>query len=350
MNSNKTEKIEKWDWPTKTKLISRDDINKVLNMSLCIDIVEKTYKYHGTEQVVMPSKITLDTGEFPGVWPEYGGSYNAMPAYIGGNLDISGIKWVWGFDTNYLRGIPYIGATILLNEAHSGEPLAVMDGTLITEMRTGASAGVAAKYLARKDTKIVGVIGAGTEGRMNCRAMASIFGKQLEEIRINDIKEEVALKAAAEMTKELGVPIRATSLKEACIDSDIISTVTTADEPLVKKEWLKKGCTVLSLGSYQELEESIILDADKLVVDSWEQNTHRGELVKLYQDNRITDDNLYATMYDLAAGKTQGRENNDEIICACIIGLGSTDISTAGYLFKNYFDKDDSLSTFIFRK
>jgi len=329
------------------KLISKDDVRKVLGMKKSIELVEKVYEAHGHNEVNMPAKITLDTGE-GNDWPPYGGSYNAMPAYIGRDIDISGIKWVWGFNDNYKKGIPYIGGIIILNEARTGEILAIMDGSYITDIRTGASAGVASKYLARKDSRIAGIIGAGVQGRMNAKAIAEVC--DLKEIKVSDIRWEAAVKCAEELNGELGVkvtPVRTN--EECCTGSDIIITVTIADEPLVMMDWLKKGCTVLSLGSFQELDENIPLKCDKLIVDSWAQNAHRGELLKLVHDGRITEEDVHAEMPDIVVGNKTGRENDDEIICACIIGMGSTDIGTAGQLYKDYFVNSD-FPTFAFRE
>lgn len=329
------------------KLISKEQIQKVLTMDEAIAFVEKTYRAHGENQVLMPAKITLDTGE-SNDWPPYGGSYNAMPAYIGGDLDISGVKWVWGFNDNRAKGIPYIGGIILLNEARTGEVLAIMDGSYITDIRTGASAGVASRYLARKDSKVLAIIGAGVQGKMNARAMVAEM--PLEEIRVSDIRPGAAEEYAKEMSAELGIRITPCATnEEACRGADIIITVTIANEPLVMRDWLKKGCTVLSLGSFQELDENIPLHCDKLIVDNWAQNAHRGELLPLVHAGRLTREDVHAEMPDIVVGRATGRENDEELICASIIGMGSTDIGTAGSLYKQYFAEDDKLQTFAFR-
>ncbi len=329
------------------KLISREEIKSVLSMKTTMELVESVYLEHGKNQVLMPSKVTLDTGE-GNDWPPYGGSYNAMPAYIGGETDSSGIKWVWGFEDNYKQNIPYIGGVIILNERKTGEILAIMDGSYITDIRTGASAGVAAKYLAKNNSKILTIIGAGVQGRTNAQAIAEAL--EIEEIRVYDVREDVATRYAKEVSDELDVAVRVCdTLETACRDSDIIVTVTIADEPLVMYEWLKKGATVLSLGSFQELDENIPLNCSKLVVDSWEQNAHRGELLKLVDAGKITEKNIHAEMQDIVIGKKPARENDEEIICACIIGMGSTDIGIAANLYKRNFENNNSLAKFDFR-
>lgn len=329
------------------RLISREEVQKVLDMKKSIELIEKVYRLHGEGQILMPAKITLDTGE-SNDWPPYGGSYNAMPAYIGGDIDISGIKWVWGFNDNPKKGLPYIGGVILLNEAHTGEVLAFMDGSFITDVRTGASGGVAAKYLARRDSSKLTIIGAGVQGKMNARAICQVL--PIEELRIVDIRPEAAKAYAEEMSHELGIPVLVCEdNRSACEGADIIVTVTIADEPLVMQPWLKKGTTILSLGSFQELDEQIPLSADKLVVDSWSQNAHRGELMKLVKKGRISRDHVHAEIPEIIVSRKSGRENDEEIICACIIGMGSTDIGTAGSLYKDYFSKDEHLPEFKMR-
>ena len=143
-----------------------------------------------------------------------------MPAYLGENFDMSGIKWVWGFEDNYKKGIPYISAVIILNDPRTGEVLTIMDGGYITDIRTGASSGVAAKYLLSKNAKNVGIIGAGVQGRMNLRAMNEVM--DIENVIVSDIRKEAAVKFAQEMSEELNLKITvANSNEEACVNSDV---------------------------------------------------------------------------------------------------------------------------------
>lgn len=328
---------------TDVLLISQEDIKNNLNMKNTIEIVEKVYRAHGNNHVNMPSKITLDLGE-SNDWPPYGGSYNAMPAYLGEDFDISGVKWVWGFEDNPKKGLPYIGGTILLNDPRTGEQLSIMDGAYITDIRTGATAGVAAKYLAKKDSKTVAIIGAGVVGSYSLLAICQSF--DIKNIKVSDIRKEASEKFAKKMKENLGINIEAVNTnKEAVIDADIIVTATIANEPLVMKEWLKEGSLVISLGSFQELDEKIPLESDKLVVDNWEQNSHRGELLKLVEKNMITKNSIHAEMPEILTNRKNGREKNNEIICACIIGMGSVDIGIAGNIYSNLKNNIDKKFT-----
>ncbi len=331
---------------TKTLLISQKDVKEKLSMEKAIELAEKTFAEHGNEQVVMPAKITLDTGERSS-WPAYGGSYNAMPAYIGSDVDMSGIKWIWGFNDNVKKGIPYIGALIVLNDSRTGEPLAIMDGAYITEVRTGASTGVAARYLAKKGTKSAGIIGAGAQGRSNLVALKEAL--DIDEFKIIDIRREAARELAEEMNIKYGIDVRVVDTNQEAVEgSDVIVTVTTANEPLVMKEWLTEGALVVSVGSYQELEDRIPITANKLVVDSWAQNSHRGELKRLVADGRISENNIYAEMGSIVVRKTPARESDREMICACLIGMGSIDIAIANYIYNSVKDEGEH-SVFSFR-
>lgn len=318
---------------TDVMLISRDQVKNVLNMKQIIETVENVFSAQGKGQVLMPSKITLDLGE-GNDWPPYGGSFNAMPAYIGQDMDISGMKWVCGFEGNRAKGLPYISGTILLNDPRTGELLAVMDGSYITDYRTGAATGVAVKYLAKKDAETVGIIGAGMQARTNLEAIKEVI--DVKTVKIFDMNQEVANQFADEMGKKLNVDIIvAKNNQEAVEGSDVIVTVTTANTSLVMRDWLKEGALVVSVGSFQELDPQIPLTADKLIVDDWGQNSHRGELVNLVEAGEISKENIYAELPKIVIHQKQGRQSEQEIICACLIGMGSTDIGIANAIYES---------------
>ena len=316
---------------SKTLILSKKEIQSFLNMEKTFEVVEKVFKAWGEKNLIMPAKVTLNLGEYP-KQPLHTGWMNAMPAYIGFS-DYAGIKWVGGFKDNYKRGLPYIMGSLILNNPESGEVLSFMDASCITELRTGAATGVAVKYLSKENEKVLGVIGAGVQGRRNLEAIKLV--RDIKEVKVTDIRKEVAEEYAKEMGNKLSVRVKAVKTnEEVCKNADIIVTVTMADEPLVMKRWLKPGVLIISLGSYQELEEPIPLSSKKLIVDSWEQAMHRGELVKLVSMGKINQKNIYAELGEIVAHKKLGRENDTEIICVCLIGLGCHDIAVAGYVYE----------------
>lgn len=208
-----------------------------------------------------------------------------------------------------------------------------MEGGFITDLRTGAATGVAAKYLAKKDAKIAAIIGAGAQGRMQARALCHLF--PLEEVRIADIVPEASTKFAQEMREDLGISIKeARDNEEAVVGADIIITATTSEDVLVRHEWVSPGAFIASIGSYPELDPQLIFNAQKIVVDSWAQNKDRGELSRLVREGHLSKENIHGEVGEIAAGKKPGREGEEEMIVACLIGLGTHDIGCAHFVYE----------------
>lgn len=311
---------------TDTLLLSDIDVKKLIGMREVVHAVEDVFRQHGLGKVAMPAKITLDMTPFG-----YDSDMNAMPAFIE-KLGIAGLKWVGGFGANPPSGLPYILGMLILVEPLSGEPLAVMEAAWITAVRTGASAAVGAKYLAPEGAKIAAIIGAGVQGR-TCLSALDV-AMELDEVRIADISADALSRFIDDMTGKVGVDLKkATSVQEAVTDADIIITVTTADEPLVMEDWVQPKAVVLSLGSYPELDEALVLGASKLVVDSWAQTKHRGEFARLYARGEIDDDSIYAELGSIVAGKVAGREKEDGRIVVCPIGMGTEDVAVANMIY-----------------
>ncbi len=319
-------------------IINGNQVKNALSAKEAVDVAEQVYKDHGNEKVVMPAKINLNMG-INGEWPHFYGASNSMPAYVD-SLKAMGIKFVSAYSKNSEKGLPYIHAAIILTEPETGCPIAFIDGTHITAIRTGAASAVAVKHLARKDSETVGIIGAGLQGRMHILALNEVMN--INEIKVADIREEAAVKCAKEMRDMLGLNVRAVKTNEELVkDSDIVFTVTIGNEPMVMKQWLKKGALIVSVGSFQELDEQIPLTCDKLIVDSWAQNSHRGELLKLVREGRINEKDIYSEIGYIVSGKKAGRENDEELICACLIGMGSLDIGAAKYVYDKLKDTKD---------
>ena len=161
--------------------LSKKDVEKVgLSMAEIIETVEDSFREKGEGRVEVPPK--------PGIHPRPDSFIHAMPAYIP-SMNAAGIKWVSGFPENYKRNLPYITGVIILNDPETGVPICIMDAAWVTAMRTGAATAVAAKYLARRDSKVFGIIGCGVEGRSNLEAITVVF-KDLEEVRAYDINKD----------------------------------------------------------------------------------------------------------------------------------------------------------------
>jgi len=297
----------------------------LLTITEIIDWVEQTYNWYSQGKIVMPSKITTDISKFNiPTW------INAMPSFVEPTQTL-GIKWAGGFTENTRRGGPYIRSTILINDPFSGDLIAVLEGEWISDIRTGAQTAVAAKYLANPSPKILAVIGAGIQGIATALCLAKLF--DFEEIRICDIKNSALVNFIGRVSPEVKCPVVAcNSNKDAVNEADIIVTATAADTVLVKNEWVKPGALVSSIGSYQELDEKLVLAADKLVVDHLEQNLHRGEFFKLFQKGTLKTTDIHAELGEITSGKKPGRESDKERIVVSPIGMGCLDIAVAGLL------------------
>jgi len=312
--------------------LSQEDVLATgMDMLKIIDTVEEVLGLHDDGKVNLPSKVILDLGE------RERGRINAMPAYVGGKFEICGIKWIAGFPPNPTKyGIPRAHALIVLNDSEKGVPLAIMDGTYISAMRTGAVTGVGAKYLANPDSKVFGIIGCGVQAKTQIMAIKAAI-PSINLFKMYDLQKEASERLSKWASEKFNIESQAVdSPKEAVEDSDIIVTATVADEPIVKESWLKEGSLFTHVGSYCEEEEDVIFKADKIVVDLWHEILHRKTplLAKLYEASRIDDDKIYANIGEIIRGKKQGRVNGKEKIFFSPLGLGSEDVGVACLVYR----------------
>jgi ornithine cyclodeaminase/alanine dehydrogenase-like protein (mu-crystallin family) len=310
-----------------TLIITAKDVSECLTMTKTIELIEHVFNEWGKGNVVMPAKTTLDMSK-----SGFKSWLNAMPAYISSD-NAAGIKWVGGYPYNSSKGLPYIMGVIILTDTETGQTLAIMDGALITGLRTGASAAISSKYLGIKNIENICIVGAGTQGK-NCALSLSILYPD-SKLYISDMSEEKRRDFITEMSGVISMQIiDSPSVEEAVKIADLIVLVTTASEPFVNANWIKKGATVLAMGSFQQLEDEFATSADKIVVDSTEQACHRGELKLLVERSKLTSKNIYSELGDIVAGVKFGRETKEERILMVPVGLGAHDVLIAQYVYK----------------
>jgi len=313
-----------------TVLLSKSDIEKVMTMKEVVEIVDKTYIGFGEGKVINPTKVGLDLGE-TAAWPPYKGFMNAMPAYVGW-LDSAGIKWAGGFLDNAKIGLPYITGMILLIDPRTGHFKAVMDGAEITNMRTGAQAAVALKYLHNKKSIKIGLYGAGMQGHYQTMAISQLF--DIEELKVYDIKREASEKFAEDMKSIVPGNIIIVDSPEEAADGDAVICVTQSKDKFVKNSWIKPGTILFAMGSYQECDDDFILSADEIIVDHIGQCLHRGALKELNAKGKVTEKNIYATIGEVAAGKKRGRSSDKDRILCIPIGTGAMDVAVATIVYQ----------------
>ena len=310
-----------------TLILSDQDVAALLPHQEVIGMVDTVFQEWGHGNVVMPPKVNLDMSR-----SGHASWANAMPAYLPSS-NVGGLKWVGGFGSNPAKGMPYIMGIVVLTEPETGETLALMDGIYISDWRTGASAAIAAKYLAREGTEKVALIGAGAQGKTAAACLHEVF--PAAGLVVADISEERRLAYCAEMQEKYAVPVSSTpTVQEAVSDADVVVLLTTAQKPFLKAEWIPEGCLTLAMGSYQQAEDRLILASDKITVDCWGQAEHRGELKPLVEAGQIADGNIAAELGDVAAGKKPGRTAPEERIMAVLVGLGAHDVYVAGQVYQ----------------
>jgi ornithine cyclodeaminase/alanine dehydrogenase len=303
--------------------LSKADIVSIdLKMERIIATLELMFQEKGEGRVEMPPK--------PGIHPKPDSFIHAMPAYIPG-LNSAGIKWVSGFPENLKKGLPYISGLITLNDPETGIPLSVMDCTWITAKRTGAATAVAAKYLARPDSKVLGVLGCGVQGRSNLEALSTLF--PLKRVMAYDINPAALSLYAEEMTAKFGLDVvPANEPKQAVAGCDIVVTagpILKIPHATIKPGWLEAGAFA-SLVDYDSYwHPQALREVDKFCTDDVPQLEYHKK-VGYFQNVPP----VYADLGELVTGRKPGRESAAERTMTCNLGLALDDMATAPLIYR----------------
>ncbi|OWT80148.1 MULTISPECIES: ornithine cyclodeaminase family protein [unclassified Achromobacter] len=258
------------------------------------------------------------------------GHFNVLRGYIA-PMQVAGVKVVSDFVNNYKVDLPSEMALLNLFDPHTGKPLAIVDATAITDMRTGAVTALGAKHLARRDSKVLGHIGARGTSYWNVRLLDSLF--DFDEIRVHSRRPESQKAFGERLARDLNKPVKVVDDWEACVrDADIIVEASRLPQPtpLLKTEWIKPGALVMPYGTMSAVELSLTDIMSKVVVDDWGQcrkGLPFGALRAHVDSDRITQENLHAEIGQIVAGLKPGRERDDETILFWHRGLSTTDIS-----------------------
>ncbi len=310
-------------------LLSRKQIERLLTMREAIDAVEEAFRAKGLGKVQMPPKSYV-------FLRRYHGDFRVMPAYVE-SLDAAGVKIVNVHPKNPERhGLPTVMAVIVLLDPRTGAPIAIMDGTFITNVRTGAAGAVAAKYLARKDSEIVAMVGTGAQARTQLLGLKELF--PIREVRANDISRSSAKRFVAEMSRRVDAEFRVVASTERAVrEADIVVTTTPSTKPVVMSDWISEGTHINAIGAdapgKQELDPQILLRA-KVVVDDIQQAIHSGEVNVPLSLGLIARADIYGDLGEIVAGKKPGRESEDEITVFDSTGLAVQDIVTDWVVYR----------------
>ena len=296
-----------------------------VDFCLAIAALKKSLVLFKDERILFPDKIVQIFKE------ETQERINCLPATL---LDdkICGVKWVSVFPPNPRRfGVQNLSAIIVLSEIEKGFPVCVMDGTLCSNIRVAAMGATAAEVLARKDAETIGFIGAGEQAKMHLLGMKAVRPslKVCKVAAVSEAEEEAFIRDLSKLLPDMTFVSCKTVLKDAVTDSDIIVTATSAQAPLLKAEWIKKGAFYSHIGGWED-EYAVVKMADKIVCDDWETVKHRTQTVsRCYKDGVISDADIHGNLIDILSGEKPGRENDDEFIYFDAVGLSYVDVSIA---------------------
>lgn len=303
--------------------LSRADVESVaLDINTMIDLLQAAFREKGRGQVEMPPK--------PGIHTQPDAFIHAMPAYIPSS-HAAGIKWVSGYPANYKRNLPYITGLLILNDDETGVPYAVMDCTWITAYRTGAASALSAKYLARPDSRVIGILACGVQGWTNLEAMMALF--PIQRVYAYDIQSAVQERYIREIHNKFGIEvIGVNEPKQAVIDSDIVVTsgpILKHPAPTIEKDWLKPGtfANAVDFDSYWQPEA--LSQIDKLSTDDHGQFQYY-KTTGYFQ----TTPTPYADLGEIVAGLKPGRENPEERTMAMNLGLAMDDMAVAPEIYR----------------
>jgi ornithine cyclodeaminase/alanine dehydrogenase len=303
--------------------LSKADVTKVnLDMATVIKLLETAFREKGAGKVEMPPK--------PGIHTMPDAFIHAMPAFIP-ELKSAGIKWVSGYPDNQKRGLPYISGLLILNDVETGIPYSVMDCAWITAYRTGAASALAARFLARPESKVAGILACGVQGRTNLEALKVLF--PIEKVYAYDIHPEVVKRYVDEMSAKLGVEIIGVKEpKAAVVESELVVSsgpILKHPTPAIQKDWLQAGAFGSAVDFDSYWTAGALAQMDRISTDDHAQFEYYKS-VGYFQ----TTPTPYADLGEIVAGIKPGRQSKNERTLAINLGLAMDDMAVAPEIYR----------------
>ncbi|MGB9812895.1 MAG: ornithine cyclodeaminase family protein [Thermovenabulum sp.] len=314
-------------------IISAEEMKKVLSMKEAIEAVKEAYKTLSEGKSIVPLRTNISVEKEKG-------QILFMPAYVGG-VNFAGVKIVSVYPENIKKGLPSVPATMVLVDGETGIVNAIMDGTYLTRLRTGAASGVATEILSNKYAKKAIIFGTGGQAETQLWALLSV--RDLEEVYVYDIDFNRAKDFAQKMSqnfKNYGAKITAVENSDEVLpEVDIITTVTTSKKPVFNGNLIKKGVHINGIGAYtpemQEIPEEAVLKADKIFVDSKEAClAEAGDLIIPLKKGTIGEEKITGEIGKVLTGELPGRTSENEITLFKSVGLAVQDVVTAAKIYE----------------
>ena len=311
------------------RYLSHDDILAMkINFTTSVEIITKALIEHANGFYQNPPK--------PAILPDPHSFINAMPSYLT-RLNAAGMKWVGVFSQNPEKGIPALSGLIIMNDDKTGFPIAVMDCAWVTGVRTAAVSAVSVQYLARKNSEVLTIIGAGVQGRIHAAFLKTVMGS-LKTVKVYDISKEIieSFKIYVKERTDIEIIVES-SAEKAIMDSDIVVTCTgKLAEPIFDKAWVKEGALVLPVHTCGWTRD-FPYTADKFIADDWNQLRASHAVPTGYYK---TMPEPYCELGKIVAGMMPGRENNKEIILAHNLGTAINDMAMAKEIIRMAEEKN----------
>lgn len=311
-----------------TLILTRRDVATLLSIEECTKAVEHVFRLYGEGKTQAPGVLGVQAQD---------GGFHIKAGVLQLNRPYFVAKINANFPQNPKRlGLPTIQGVIVLSDADNGYPLAVMDSTEITAQRTAAATAVAAKYLARPESKTLTICGCGVQGRISLRALRVLF--PLEQVFVYDADSTRSEKFAEDLSTELGITIKAVDeLEYATLQSDICVTCTPSRQFFLKQDHIAPGTFVAAVGADNEYKQELdptLLAGSKVVVDLVEQCATIGELHHALKQKVMTKDQVHAELGEVVAATKPGRTTSEEVIVFDSTGMALQDVVTSALVYE----------------
>lgn len=311
------------------RYLSRSDVAALGgdHSDLYMSAIEAGFRSHAAGDFVQPLKPYLRSPRTQHIADRI----IAMPAWIGGEQPVAGLKWIGSkHDNPAKRGMERASAVIVLNDPETNYPMAIMEGGLLSAMRTAAVTGVATRHLARKGFQEAAIIGCGPIGERQAQMLLEQFA-EVKALRLFDLREDAANALSARLRQRFGdLIVTVTDSAEAAVRGcPVVITCTVTDRPYLAFDWLSRG-TFLANVSIMDVERDVFLKVDKVVVDDWDQSNREKKIINLLVEaGEFSREQLHAELGEIIVGRRPGRETDDEIILLNPMGMAIDDIACA---------------------
>ena len=311
-------------------ILNATEVKQLLPMAACIDLMAEALAALAREQVHQPLRMVVRP-------PDAAGLMGLMPAYLSGSRPAFGLKAICVFPGNPARGKDAHQGGVMLFDVETGEPLALMNASAITEIRTAAVSAVATRLLARQDAEELAIVGAGVQARAHLEAITSV--RAIKRVRVASRTLDHAQAFAREMRSRYPFPVEAVATTEAAVrGADVIVTATTATQPILQRGWISPGAHLNAVGAVppaaREIDSATVAAASLFVDQRQAAMNEAGDFLIPLHEGVIGPDHIRAEIGELLIGSHPGRTSSQEITLFKSLGLAVEDVAAAGYLYR----------------